>query len=94
MKKICSSLRKCIKNIIDFEKKKCYQQQKKNWNHIKRQKDVTSVEKESLKKLSKIINYQKVKVCCHYTGKYRGAGHSICYFMKVQCGQLSPFSFS
>ena len=47
MKKICSSLRKCVKNIIDFEKKKCYQQQKKNWNHI-RQKYVTSVEKESL----------------------------------------------
>ena len=54
MKKICSSLRKCIKNIIDFEKKKCYQQQKKNWNHIKRQKYVTSVEKESLKNSLKL----------------------------------------
>ena len=31
-----------------------------------------------LKKLSKSINYQKVRDHCHYTGKYGGAAHSIC----------------
>ena len=34
--------------------------------------------KRILKKLSKIINYQKVKDDCHYTGNYRWASHSIC----------------
>ena len=31
-----------------------------------------------LKKLPKIINYWKFRDYCHYTGKYRGAAHSIC----------------
>ena len=34
--------------------------------------------KRILKKLSKNINYQEVRDCCHYAGKYRGAAHSIC----------------
>ena len=34
--------------------------------------------KRILKKLSKTINDQKVRNHCHYTGKYRGAAHSIC----------------
>ena len=31
-----------------------------------------------LKKLTKSINYQKVRDHCHYTSKYRGAAYSIC----------------
>ena len=31
-----------------------------------------------MKKLSKSINYRKVRDHCPYTGKYRGAAHSIC----------------
>ena len=31
-----------------------------------------------LKKLSKTINYQKVRDHFHFTGKYRGASYSIC----------------
>ena len=33
-----------------------------------------------LKKLSKSINYRKVRDPCHYKGKYRGAAHSISNF--------------
>ena len=35
-------------------------------------------EKRIIKKLSKSINYRKVIDHCHYTGKYRSTGHSIC----------------
>ena len=34
--------------------------------------------KKILKRLSKRINYQKVRDHCHYTGKYRGTARSIC----------------
>ena len=34
--------------------------------------------KKNLKKLSKTINYRKVRDHCHYAGKYRNAAHSIC----------------
>ena len=34
--------------------------------------------KKTLKKLSKSINYLKIRHHCHYTGKCRSAAHSIC----------------
>ena len=34
--------------------------------------------KRTLKKLSKRINYRKVRGQCHDTDKYRGPAHSIC----------------
>ena len=42
------------------------------------QKYVTIVKKESSKKLSKSINYWKVRDHCHYTDKYRAAAYTIC----------------
>ena len=42
------------------------------------QKYVIFIEKKIIKKLSKTVNYQKVRDHCHYTGRYRGAANSIC----------------
>ena len=41
------------------------------------QEIVTFVEKRILKKLSKSINYRKVRDHCHYTKKYISVEHSI-----------------
>ena len=40
--------------------------------------NVTFVEKRFLEKFNNYKNYQKVRNHCHFTGKYRGAAHSIC----------------
>ena len=47
MKKFCESLTEHAKNIIDFENRKCYHEQKKTYNHIKIQKYIIIVEKDS-----------------------------------------------
>ena len=39
---------------------------------------MSHLRKKNVKKLSKHINYQKVRDHCHYKGKYRGPTHSIC----------------
>ena len=36
------------------------------------------MEKRILKKLSKRINYRKVRDHCYYEGKYRGSAHNTC----------------
>ena len=41
-------------------------------------KSMLYLQERIIKKLSKSINYRKVSNHCHYTGKYRGAAHSIC----------------
>ena len=74
MKKICGSLTEREKNIIDFEKKKMLLLT----NNKKRVCYICG--KMILKKLSKNINYRKVKNHCHYDGKYRGTAHSTCKF--------------
>ena len=45
-----------------------------------------------LKKLSKIINYQKIRDHCHYTGKYRDAALSICN-LKFNVRKETPVVF-
>ena len=45
---------------------------------ISRYKSMLNLWKKNLKKLSKNINYYKVRYHCHYTVKYRGAAHRVC----------------
>ena len=42
------------------------------------QRNVTFVKKKFAQKLAKDKNQRKVRKNCHFTGKYRGAAHSIC----------------
>ena len=78
VKKFCEYLREHAKNIIDFEKKKMLPLTKEELNSHQDAKVCYSCGKRILKKLSKSINYQKVRDHCHYAGEYRGVAHSIC----------------
>ena len=77
MEKFGSSLRELAKNIIDFEKKNLLQLTKEDLKSHQDAKVCYIWGKRILKKLSKSINYQKVRNHCHYTGKYNGIAHSI-----------------
>ena len=78
MKEFCSSLREHAKNIIDFENKKMLPLIKEELKSHQDARNCHLCEKRVLKKLSKSINYRRVRGHCHYTGKYRGAAHNIC----------------
>ena len=78
MKKFHESLREQEKNIIDFKKKKMLSLTKKELKLHQDTKLCYICGIGILKKLSKSINYQKVRDHCHYTGKCRGAMHNIC----------------
>ena len=56
-----------------WKEQKCYRQQKKNLEEV-----CYFCGKRILKKLSKSINFWKVRDNCHYAGKYRIAAHNIC----------------
>ena len=72
MKKFCTSLREHTKNIIDLEKKKMLPLTEEELKLHQDAKVFYICGKRILKKLSKSINYRKVRDHCHYTGKYRG----------------------
>ena len=78
IKKFCTSSREGGKNRIDFEKKKTLSLTNKNLKSHQHAKVCQICGKRILTKLSKTINYQKVRDHCHYTGKYSCIAHSIC----------------
>ena len=79
MKKFCESLREHAKNIIDFEKKKMLPLTKEELKSRHDAKLCYICGKMFLKKLANDKNY-RVRNHCNFTGKYRGAAHSICNF--------------
>ena len=78
MKKFCTSLKKHTTNVIKFEKNKMLPLTK---NKLKLHQDATECyicRKRFLKKFVNDTNYRIVRDHYHFTGKYRGATHSIC----------------
>ena len=78
MKKFCTSLREHAKNIIEFEKKKKLPLTKEELKSNQDPNLCYICGKRILKKLSKSINYRKVRDHCHFTGKYKGTAHNVC----------------
>ena len=78
LKKFCTSLREHAKNIIEFEKKKKLPLTKEELKSNQDPNLCYICGKRILKKLSKSINYRKVRDHCHFTGKYKGTAHNIC----------------
>ena len=78
MKTFCESLREHPQNKIDFENNKMLPLTKEELKSHQNAKVCSICGKKILKKLSKCINYWKVRDHCHYTGKYRSTVHSIC----------------
>ena len=66
--------------MIDCEKRKMLALTKEELKSHQDAKICYICGKRILKKLSKSINYRKVRDHCHHTGKYGGAVHSICNF--------------
>ena len=76
--KNCSSLREHAKNVTDFEKERFLPLIKEGLKSHEDAKLCYICGKRISIKLSKSINYWKVRDYCHYTGKYKGAADSIC----------------
>ena len=78
MKKFCESLREHMKNIIDFEKKKMLPLTKEELKSHQDAKICYISGKRSLNNFVNNKNYRKVRDHYHFTGKCRGAAHSMC----------------
>ena len=75
MKKFCKYLREHATRIINYEKKKMVlltKEEKINYND----QQICYICKKEFDKSDK--KHYKVRDHCHYTGKYRGAAHTIC----------------
>ena len=76
MKKICSSIREHVTNVINIEKKKMLPSTKRD-KITPKCDDMLHLWKKIHKKV-KDKNYWKVRDHWNFTGKYRGAVPSIC----------------
>ena len=80
MKKFCKDLREHATKIINYEKKKMIPLTRKEEIDHNKQKICYTSKKEFYTSNKK--NY-KVRDHCHYTGKYRGAAHNICRYLRL-----------
>ena len=81
MKRFCKDLREHAMKIIQYKKKEMIPLSDEENKPCKKQKVCYICKKEfntneNDKNAFKL--YHKVRNHCHYTGKYRGAAHSIC----------------
>ena len=81
IKRFCSDLKELGTKIINYEQKEMIPLTDNENKYYEEQKECYICQKEfcydkNEKKKFKI--YQKVRDHCHYTGKFRGAAHSIC----------------
>ena len=93
MKKFCESLREHTLKTINFKKKKMKlltKEQQKSYENA----HIYYICKQKFEnKYLKDKKYSKVRDHCHYTGKYKGAAHSICN-LKYSVPKKNSYSFS
>ena len=77
MEKFCKDLRDHGMKIINYEKKEMIPLTDKENKSCEKQK-VCYICKKGFSTNDNNKKYQKVRDHCHYTGKFRGATHSIC----------------
>ena len=78
MIKFCTSVREHATNVINFDKKKMLPLTKEEVKSYQGAKACHICGKRIFKQFANDKSYRKVTDHCHYTGKSRGAAHSIC----------------
>ena len=78
MKNFCLDLRELATKLINYEKKEMIPLTKKEEKKHNKQ-EVCYICKKGFSTDDNNKKYHKVRNHCHYTGKYRGAAHDICY---------------
>ena len=81
MERFCKDLRDHAMKIINYEEKEMIPLTGKNTKSYEKQKVCYICKKEfstDEKEKNAFKLYHKVRDHCHYTGKFRGAAHSIC----------------
>ena len=77
MERFCKDLKEHATKIINYQKKEMIPLTDKRSKSYKKQK-VCYIYKKGFSTDDDNKKYHKVRDHCHYTGKYRGAAHSIC----------------
>ena len=78
LKKFCVSLRKHVKNVINFEMKKMLLLTNKELNLHQESTVCYICRKKFALKLANDKNHHGIKDHSYFTGKYRGAEHNAC----------------